>query len=99
MKSRKRKRKREKKGTGIIVLVVLLICGVVSYKKMGLMDTYNQYQNQQSVLEKEKEEEIERQAELEDKKAYVQSKKYVEEQAREKLGLVGKDEIIFEMEK
>jgi cell division protein DivIC len=49
-------------------------------------------------LKEEITEERDRAKELQEMKAYVQTKKYVEEVAREKLGLVYKDEIIFESE-
>ena len=47
-------------------------------------------------LKKEKKEADKRAKELEEYEEYVKTDEYVEEVAREKLGLVYKDEIIFE---
>ncbi len=82
----------------LIAIMVLIICGIVTYKRQGL-DKLNEKslarieELQQDITdEKEKEEDIK------ELKAYVQTKKYIEEVAREKLGLVYKDEIIFKSE-
>lgn len=96
---RKRSRKRVKPtGLFTIIIVVLLICGIVSYKKIGLESRNNTYiiEEQQSMELIKKEEE--RTQELKERKAYVNTKKYIEEVAREKLGLVYEDEIIFKAE-
>ena len=53
----------------------------------------------EKLLVPKKELSEERKAELEEYEKYVQTKKYVEEVAREKLGLVYENEIIFKPEK
>ena len=47
---------------------------------------------------KEKAEEEKRTEEIEEYKAYVQTKKFIEQEARDKLGLVYPDEVVFEPE-
>jgi cell division protein DivIC len=49
-------------------------------------------------LNKQIEDEKQRAEDIEEKKAYVQTKKFIEEMAREKFNLVYKDEIIFKSE-
>lgn len=96
---RRIRRRTRRTGFMTIAIVVLLICGIVSYKRIGLDVERKAYAKQVAELEKEIKDEQERTDELEEKKAYVQTKKYIEEVAREKLGLVYKDEIIFKSEK
>jgi cell division protein DivIC len=96
--SLKRRRRARKTGLGLTVIMVLVICGIVTYKRQEL-DSVNakataRIEKLQEAIDEEKDEA----ADIEEKKAYVQTKKYIEEMAREKLGLVYKDEIIFKSE-
>lgn len=54
------------------------------------------YQERDKVLQEQIDAETERAEEIEDRRAYVQTKKYIEEVAREKLGLVYENEIILD---
>ncbi len=95
---RKKRRKVKRTGLGLVAIMVLLICGVVTYKRQEL--------NKESVKAELKIEELnkailaqeEKSKEIKDLKAYVQTYKFYEEMAREKLGLVYEDEIIFKSE-
>jgi cell division protein DivIC len=99
VKQRKPKKlKKRRTGLGIIALVVLLLCGIVSYKRIGLEAESIQMQQKKQELLNQKESLIKEGQSIEDYKAYIQTKKYIEEVARKKLGLVYKDEIIFEPE-
>ncbi|SFR71692.1 septum formation initiator family protein [Anaeromicropila populeti] len=93
---RTQRRKKAKSGAGIITIAVLLLCGLVSYKKMELNATVQKSAKRIEELEKEKQELVEEKDEISEYEAYVKTKKYVEEVAREKLGLVYEDEIIFD---
>lgn len=53
------------------------------------------YQAKEEALQEEIAKEEARAAEIEEFEAYTQTKKYVEEVAKDKLGLVYEDEIIF----
>ena len=92
------KRSKKGTGTGIIIFVVLCIFGVVAFGKVRLEDKKNDLSVKMSTLEKQIEEENERSEEIKNLEAYVQTKKYIEKIAREKLGLVYKDEIILKEE-
>ena len=61
-----------------------------------LMDQEKEYEKQITQLKKEKKETDKRAEELKEYEEYVKTDEYIEEVAREKLGLVYKDEIIFE---
>lgn len=90
------KRKKRRRSYIAIAIVVLFLCGLVTYQKYELIDTLEQNEKQLNALELEKDKLEEEQAEISDYEAYVQTKKYIEEIAREKLGLVYEDEIIFQ---
>lgn len=80
----------------ITAVVVFLLCGVVSYQMASLKEQRAEYQKKISELEGQVEQLEEEAEDIQEYSAYVQTKKYVEEIARERLGLVYEDEIIFE---
>jgi cell division protein DivIC len=92
--------KSRKKGTGIGILtfVVIILFVITAHSMIDLKE-----QGKKALLQKEKlqtriDEQEERADEIKNYKAYVQTKKYIEDTAREKLGLVYKDEIIIKPE-
>jgi len=93
-------RRRRKKGTGIgiIVFVVLILFGIIAYKKIDLEKRGVQAKQKIENLEARMKEEEERAEEIKNLEAYVQTKRYIEDVAREKLGLVYEDEIILQQE-
>lgn len=82
-----------------ITMVVLSLAVVVNVGASSLREKDLEYQIREQNLEKEKEEENTRAAQLEEYRIYVQTKQYVEKVAKEKLGLVKKDEILLKPEK
>jgi Septum formation initiator. len=95
----RRKRRQRRTGLWLVAVMVLIICGIVSYKRQELNIANAQSVEKIAELKQDIAQEKDKSKELQEKKAYVQTKKYVEEMAREKLGMVYKDEIIFEAEK
>lgn len=95
----RRRRKKLSRATvfGVIVLTAVL-CATLTYKQSTLRAQGKEYASQIKELEKQKKELSKEEKELEEFKDYVKTDKYVEEVAREKFGLVYKDEIIFEPE-
>ncbi len=91
-------RRKKRTGIGIIAFFVLSICGIVAYKKIGLEDERDSLLERKASLESRMKEEEERRTDIKNYEAYVQTKKYIEEVAREKLGLVYDYEILFERE-
>lgn len=94
----KRIRKKKNKSFKIVLLFTCCICLAVVYKRVSLNAKNVQYQKQIEELEGKIEEENKRAEQLESYEEYVKSDKYIEEIARQKLGLVYEDEIIFEAE-
>ena len=81
--------------TGIIVLCAVL-CFTVLYHKSALDAKCREYKSQISELKKEKKSVDERKEDLKEFEKYVDTDEYVEQIARERLGLVYKGEVIFE---
>ena len=73
----------------MIVLVVL-------FKSNELRDKKAAYEKREKYLVEQIEEQERRSEEIEEYRKYTQTKQYVEDLAKERLGLVYKDEIILE---
>lgn len=99
MVRRSRLKKRDKWGNRIalvgVTLVVASLAVVVNLKSASLKEKDLAYQVREESLLAQKAEEEKRKAELEERKVYVQTKQYIEEVAKEKLGLVNPDEILL----
>jgi cell division protein DivIC len=79
----------------LLIAVTLLITGVFIYLRRTAEDRYQQRLEEKERLIRLKAEEELRAKTIEERKAYVQTRSYMEDVAREVLGLVYKDEIIF----
>ncbi|MCI8508935.1 MAG: septum formation initiator family protein [Lachnospiraceae bacterium] len=97
-KRRRKKRKQNSKGISIIVFVVIIFCAAVGIRTYALKNQSEELAKRQAALEKQMESEEQRTKELEELEKYMKTKKYVEEVAKEKLGLVYPDEILIEPE-
>ena len=93
-----RRRYKKRTGIGIIAFVVLILCAIVSFRRISLGQERNAAEITINRLEARKQEELERKEEIAQYKAYTKTRKYIEDMARDKLGLVYEDEIIFEAE-
>lgn len=91
-------RRRYKNGTGIgiIAFVVLILCGIVTYRKIDLDVQGAKAESRIVELKAQIVDQEDREQEIKDYKAYVQTKRYIKDVARDKLGLVDKDDVIFE---
>lgn len=88
-------KKTRKNGLRIIALAVMILFGVIAYSRSLLVDERDAKEKQYNELVEQQQEEEERSLLLAERRAYMQTIRYIEEMAREKLGLVYKDEIIF----
>ncbi len=82
---------------GIIILCIVL-CGTVTYKRIVLSQQSKAYAAKIEQLKEEEKAQEKRTEELKEFKKYVETDEYVEEIARDKLGLVHEGEIVFEPE-
>lgn len=100
MKKRKRRRRRSSNFRGMccISAVVLVLLAVLTVQSHTLKQKNSVYQKEIAQLEKQMEAEEARTEEIEELKEYMQSDEYAEQIAKDKLGLVYDDEIIFKPE-
>lgn len=78
-----------------VTLVVLSLAVAVQLQGMDLKKKDLSYQIREENLTAQVAEEEERAANLEEYRVYVQTKQYIEKIAKEKLGLVNKDEVLL----
>ena len=79
------------------IVVVIGICVALNYKKLSLEKEQHRCEAQLEVINNDLQEEEDRVKEIEEYRAYVQTKQFAEEVARDKLGLVYPNEVIFDV--
>lgn len=96
-KMRKKKRNRWDNRLAIIGVTIVVVCmGVaVNVRSTSMKKKELEYQSREETLLKQVEQEKKRSEELEEYRVYVQTKQYIEEVAKQKLGLVMPDEILL----
>ena len=101
MKAREtgRRKRKERLGNRLtmigITVVVLSMAVIVNVKNTSMEKKVMEYQAKEESLMRQVESEKKRSAELEERRVYVQTKQYIEEVAKQKLGLVKPDEILL----
>lgn len=93
-----RKKRQNKFGMFLVTSVIVMMLVVVSVKSVELKQKLSTYEAKENVLKEQIAEEEKRTEEIEEYEKYTQTKKYIEEVAKDKLGLVHDDEIIFKDE-
>ena len=94
-----RKGKQNKAGMLLVTAVVLMMLAVVTVKSIELKQQRDYYAYREQQLMEEIASEEARSDKIAEYEKYTQTKKYVEEIAKDKLGLVYEGEIIFKDEK
>lgn len=99
-KTRRKKKDRWSNRLSIIgiTIVVVSLGVVVNVKSVSLRKKELEYQTREETLMKQVRQEETRAKELEEYRVYVQTKQYIEEVAKQKLGLVMPDEILLKPE-
>ena len=82
-----------------IAVIALVLLGSLMVQSKGLKQRQDYYNSKAAALDKSIDSEKERTKEIEAQKEYMKTDEYVEEAAREKLGLVKDNEIVFQEEK
>ncbi len=90
-----RKKRQNRLGMFLVTIVVLMLLVVVSINSVGLRQKKESYLEREQALQEQIDAEEERSEQIEEYRKYTQTKKYVEEVAKEKLGLVNEGEIIY----
>ena len=85
-------------GMLVIALIVLVLLGWLTMESRNIRSRLAVYDARAAELEEQIEDETERTEEIRELKEYMQTDEYAEEVAREKLGLVKENEIVFQEE-
>lgn len=93
-----RRKRQNRLGMFLVTVVVLMLLVVVSINSVGLRQKRESYREREQALQEQIDAEEERAEQIEEYRKYTQTKKYVEEVAKEKLGLVNEGEIIYKPE-
>ena len=95
---RSSKKRQNKVSVILITIVLVMLVIVVSVGKHDISKRQAEYDKREARLLEQIEEENKRAEEIAEYEKYTKTKKYAEEVAKEKLGLVKEDEIIFKEE-
>ena len=104
MKRSKKRRKHQKiannyLGMAAIAIVVLILLVGLTMQSNNLKARIAVYDAKAAALKQSIEDEQDRTKEIDEQKEYMQTDEYIAEVARDKLGLVKGNEIVFEEEK
>lgn len=91
-----RSKKQNHFGMVMVLVLVAMFCSAIGIKSISLRNKRDEYNKRIQTLETQIAEQNERTRDLEEYEKYTKTSKYVEEVAKEKLGLVYEDEIVFE---
>lgn len=95
---RVRKKRQNRFSMALVLMVLVLLMAVVMFKRVELRQKQAEYSKREDQLTQQIEEEEKRSEEIEEYGKYTKTKKYIEEEAKDKLGLVNENEIIFQSE-
>ncbi len=93
-----RKRRQNRFSMFLVSIVVVMILVAVWVRSMEMQRKLDSYEAKEAQLQEQIADEEDRSQEIEEYRKYTQTKKYAEEVAKEKLGLVYEDEILFKQE-
>ncbi len=93
-----RKRNQNRFSMFLVSLVVLMLVVVAAWRSIELRQKINIKAQEQQILEEQIAEEKARSLDLDEFAKKIQTKGYIEDIAREKLGLVYEGEILFKEE-
>lgn len=97
--SRQKRRLRGHKRSVLVVSAVIILLGAIVFaNSMTLRAKEKVYKEQELEIRQQIKEEEQKAKEIDKLEKYVGTDAYVEDMAREKLGLVYEDEIIFKAE-
>lgn len=90
-----RKKRQNRLGMFSVTMVVLILLSVLVFKSVELKNKYDDYEQKEALLQSMIDDENARTTKLEEYEKYTKTDKFVEEYAKEKLGLVYDNEILF----
>lgn len=93
-----RKRRQNRFGMFLVSIAVIMMLVVVAFKSSELRAKKEAYRQRELALQQQIDAEEQRAQEIAEFEKYTQTKKYIEEVARDKLGLVYDGEVLFKDE-
>lgn len=93
-----RKKRQNRFGMFLVSIVVIMLLVVVAVKSNELKEKKDYYAQKEQQLQEQIAEEEKRAEEIADYEKYTQTKKYIEDVAKDKLGLVYEGEIVLKDE-
>ncbi len=93
-----RKKRQNRFGMFLVSIVVIMLLVVVAVKSNELKEKKDYYAQKEQQLQEQIAEEEKRAEEIGDYEKYTQTKKYIEDVAKDKLGLVYEGEIVLKDE-
>lgn len=93
-----RKRRQNRLGMMLVSIVVLMMCLVMLVSMVSLKKKRDGYLEREQSLQQQIDAETQRTEELKEYEKYTKTAAYVEEVAKDKLGLVYEDEVVFQAE-
>ena len=93
-----RKKRQNRFGMLLVSMVVIMLMVVVAIKSIELREKKARYAQKEQTLIEQIEAETKRSEEIDQYEKYTQTMKYIEDVAKDRLGLVYEGEIIFKDE-
>lgn len=93
-----RKKRQNRFGMLLVSMVVIMLMVVVAIKSIELREKKARYALKEQTLTEQIEAETKRSEEIDQYEKYTQTMKYIEDVAKDRLGLVYEGEIIFKDE-
>ncbi|HJB87528.1 FtsB family cell division protein [Mordavella massiliensis] len=96
-RGKKRSRRMQRHRTSVLAVsaVIILLLAVVSVNSVTLKAQESEYETQIAELESQIDEEKSRSKQIDKLEEYVGTDEYIEDVAKDKLGLIHENEIIF----
>ena len=94
----RRRRKRNRRGRIVVSISTVVLISIFASRSIELHAKNSEYEKQIVSLQEEYDSEVARQGELQEREKYMQTKKFVEDYAKERLGLVYANEVVFKAE-
>lgn len=99
LKQKKGRPKKKKTGMLMITMVVMVLGVILLYNSIGMKQQIREYAQVEQELLGQIEEQKELSEDLARQSEYIQSDEYIEQIARDKLGLVKDGDIVFKKQK
>ena len=93
-----KKRRQNRLGMMLVSIVVLMMCLVMVVSMFSLKKKRDGYLEREQSLQQQIDAETKRAEDLKEYEKYTKTAAYVEEVAKDKLGLVYEDEMVFQAE-